>query len=144
MTDRLREAVETFEALDPPMRLELLLDYANDLPALPEALHAERDAGLGRVPECQAPVYLFTRVEQNGQPRVHLYIDAPEEAPTVRGFASLLLQTLDGAAPEEVAAVPDDLLFRLGIGQALGMTRQRGLSAVLYRIKHAVAQQAGG
>lgn len=141
VTDRLREAVEQFELLDAPMRLELLLEYARGLPALPEALRAEREAGLGRVPECQAPVFLYVSLGPEGRLRLHL--DAPEEAPTVRGFLGLLQQTLDGATPEEVAAVPDDLLYRLGIGPALGMTRQQGLAAVLYRLKHAVAEQAG-
>lgn len=141
MTDdvdkRVAEAVETFQMLDPQTRLELLLDYADGLPDLPEALRAERDAGLGRVPECQSPVYLFTATEDG---RVRLHADAPVQAPTVRGFVGLLVGLVDGATPAEVAALPDDLLQRLGIGQALGMTRQRGLTAVLHRVKHAVAE----
>jgi cysteine desulfuration protein SufE len=91
------------------------------------------------VVECQSPVFLYTDVE-DGKTRIWAY--APEQAPTVRGFVSLLVDTLDGAPPAEVAATPDDLLQRIGIGQSLGMTRQRGLSAVLHRIKHAVAEKA--
>lgn len=137
MNEKLHEAVEAFQMLDPQTRLELLLDYADDLPDLPEALRAERDAGFGRVPECQSPVYLFTAVEDG---RVRLHADAPVQAPTVRGFVGLLVGLVDGATPAEVAEVPDDLLYQLGIGQALGMTRLRGLTAVLHRVKHAVAE----
>ncbi len=135
MTERVTEAVEMFQMLEPQTRLELLLDYADNLPDLPESLRAERDAGLGRVVECQSPVYLFTAVE-NG--RVRLHADAPPQAPTVRGFVGLLTELVDGATAAEVAEMPDDLLYRLGIGQSLGMTRQRGLAAVLHRVKHAV------
>ena len=137
MNEKLQEAVENFQMLDPQLRLEMLLDYANALPPLPDHLHAQRDAGLGRVVECQSPVYLFTTVDDN---TVRLFADVPEQAPTARGFVSLLVDALDGAPPADVAAVPDDLLRQLGIAQTLGMTRQRGLGAVLHRIKHAVAE----
>ncbi len=137
MNEKLQETVETFQMLDPQLRLEMLLDYARNLPPLPERLHAQRDAGLGRVVECQSPVFLYTTVE-DGTARI--WADVPEQAPTVRGFVALLVDALDGVPPDEVAAVPDDLLQQLGIAQTLGMTRQRGLGAVLRRIKHAVAQ----
>jgi cysteine desulfuration protein SufE len=139
MNAKLQETVETFQMLEPQLRLEMLLDYANNLPPLPERLHEARDAGLGRVVECQSPVFLYTDVEND---TARIWADVPEQAPTVRGFVSLLVDALDGAPPAEVAATPDDLLQRIGIGQSLGMTRQRGLSAVLHRIKHAVAEKA--
>ena len=139
LNERLTETVANFQLLDPQTRLELLLDYAENLPDLPAALRAERDAGFGRVVECQSPVYLFTAVEDG---RVRLHADAPPQAPTVRGFVGLLTEIVDGATPPEVAQMPDDFLYRLGIGQSLGMTRQRGLAAVLHRVKHAVADVA--
>jgi cysteine desulfuration protein SufE len=91
------------------------------------------------VVECQSPVFLYTDVEDD---TVRIWAYAPEQAPTVRGFVSLLVEALDGATPAEVADTPDDLLRQIGIGPSLGMTRQRGLHAVLQRIKHAVAEQA--
>ena len=139
MNAKLQEAVETFQMLEPQLRLEMLLDYANNLPPLPERLHEARDAGLGRVVECQSPVFLYTQVEDD---TARIWADVPEQSPTVRGFVSLLVDALDGAPPSEVAATPDDLLQQIGIGKSLGMTRQRGLSAVLYRIKHAVSEAA--
>jgi len=38
--------------------------------------------------------------------------------------------------------VPDDLFVRMGLAEAIGMARQRGLAAVLHRVKHAVAERA--
>lgn len=139
MTDRLKEAVENFRMVDPEFRLQMLLEYAEKLPELPEELKEERDAGLNRVEECQSPTYLWVRVN-DGQVEIHG--DAPEEAPTVRGFLSLLVHTLDGGRPDEVADVPLELLRELGIASSIGMTRTRGLSAVLRRVKHEVEEQA--
>ena len=61
--------------------------------------------------------------------------DAPIEAPTVRGFVSLLVEGLNGATVEEVLKVPNDLIERLGLPEILGMLRVRGLSGVLRRVK---------
>jgi cysteine desulfuration protein SufE len=84
-------------------------------------------------------VYLWTEVD-DGQ--VHIYADVPREAPTVRGFVSLLAKTLDGASPDVVAKLPLDLLDQLGLSETLGMTRTQGLTAILHRIKKSVAQAA--
>jgi len=71
--------------------------------------------------------------------KVHIHADVPRESPTVRGFISLLARTLEGAAPEDVAKIPDDLLDQLGLSETLGMTRTQGLTAILQRIKRSVA-----
>jgi cysteine desulfuration protein SufE len=130
----LEAIIPRFKAADRSTRLETLLDYSRKLPPVPQHLDSERSAH--QVPECQTPVFLWVEIE-NG--RVHIYADVPPEAPTVRGFVSLLARTLDGATPEEVARIPDDLLDRLGLSETLGMTRTQGLSAILHRIKRSVA-----
>src|SRR4051794_16671474 len=119
-------------------RIDLLIDFAKNLPPLPDRLAAHKDAS-HRVEECQSPVYLF--VEMVG-PRVALYADAPIEAPTVRGFVSLLLEGLNGATVDEVLRVPADLVERCALQEVLGMLRVRGLSGVLRRIKGEVARAA--
>ncbi len=123
-------------AADRNTRLETLLDLSRKLPALPPALEAEKAGGDRLVRECQTPVHLWVEVTGGV---VHLHADVPRESPTVRGFVSLLVQALDGATPAEVAAVPDDLLHALGLDDALGMVRTQGLTAIVRRIKRAVA-----
>jgi cysteine desulfuration protein SufE len=132
--------IPRFKAADRETRLETLLDYSQKLPPLPQRFEAEKALGHNRVDECQTTVYLWTEVE-SGQ--VHIYADVPREAPTVRGFVSLLARTLDGASPDVVAKLPLDLLDQLGLSETLGMTRTQGLTAILHRIKRSVAQAAG-
>jgi cysteine desulfuration protein SufE len=123
---------------DQQERIELLLDFAKSLPPLPERLAAHKDAS-HRVEECQSPVYLF--VEFDG-PRVALFADAPIDAPTVRGFVSVLVEGLNGATVEEVLQVPGDLVERCGLAEILGMLRVRGLTGVLRRLKGEVTKAA--
>ena len=128
--------IPRFKAADRSTRLETLLDYSRKLPPLPERLEAEKDRGDHRVHECQTPVFLWVELEDG---KVHIHADVPRESPTVRGFISLLARTLEGAAPEDVARAPDDLLDQLGLSETLGMTRTQGLTAILQRIKRSVA-----
>lgn len=132
MIDALQKIVRRFQGSDKQTRLELLLDYSKKLPPLPERFHAARDQGINRVPECQSPVFLFLEREGDG---VVLHADAPREAPTVRGFVSILAKALHGALAQDVAELPGDLLDQLGLTEALGMTRMHGLTAMVGRIR---------
>jgi cysteine desulfuration protein SufE len=133
----LDKLIRRFQAADRNTRLEALLDYSRKLPPLPERYEAEKAAGHNRVPECQTPVFLWIEREDG---RVRFHADVPRESPTVRGYVALLATALDGATPAEVAAVPDDLLDQLRLGETLGMMRTQGLTAILGRIKRTVAQ----
>ena len=119
-------------------RIELLIDYAKSLPPLPERLAAHKDAS-HRVEECQSPVYLFVEMEGD---RVAIHADAPIEAPTVRGFVALLIEGLNGSTLEDVLAVGNDLIDRIGLPEILGMLRVRGLNGVLNRLKAEVTRAA--
>jgi cysteine desulfuration protein SufE len=134
---RLAETREDFLALGIPDRLQLLLEFSNELPALPER-YAEHPDLLERVVECQAPVYIFVEVDDG---RVHLYATAPAESPTTRGFASILAQGLDGLTVDEVFAVPDDYPQSLGLSEAVSPLRVRGMTGMLARAKRQLRQR---
>src|SRR5271170_6966915 len=138
MTKKMEEIATELSQADRQERIDLLLDFAKSLPPLPDRLAAHKDAA-HRVEECQSPVYLFA--ELDGE-RVSLHADAPIEAPTVRGFVSLLLEGLNGATVEEILQVPGDLVERCGLAEILGMLRVRGLSGVLRRLKGEVTREA--
>src|SRR5262245_23233343 len=138
MTQKLADLIRELAEVDRQERIELLIDLARSLPRLPERLEAHKDA-THRVEECQSPVYLFVEVDQG---RVELNADVPVEAPTVRGFVSLLVEGLQGASPSEVAQTPDDLVRRTGLLEILGMQRVSGLDSVVRRLKRATAQAA--
>ena len=137
MPPRLDAIVTELATADKQDRIELLIDFAKSLKPLPERLHGLRDA-THRVEECQSPVYLF--VERAAGDQVRLFADAPIEAPTVRGFVSILLEGLDGASADEILAVPSDLVDRIGMPEILGMLRVHGLNGVLRRLKSEVAR----
>ncbi|MBX3093234.1 MAG: SufE family protein [Cryobacterium sp.] len=129
---------EEFLALDQQDRLMLLLEFANDLPELPSH-YAEHPDLLERVVECQSPVYLFVEVDADNA--VHLFATAPPEAPTTRGFASILVQGLEGLSAEEVLAIPADFPQTLGLNEAVSPLRIRGMSGMLGRTKRQIRER---
>jgi cysteine desulfuration protein SufE len=137
---QLTEIREDFLALEQPDRLQLLLEFSNELPELPERYRDHPDL-FERVVECQSPVYIFVEVDQDSL--VHLYATAPAESPTTRGFASILAQGLDGLTVDDVLAVPDDFPQTIGLSQAVSPLRLRGMTAMLGRTKRQLRERAG-
>ncbi|MGN7798599.1 SufE family protein [Leifsonia sp. 22587] len=138
LTGALAEIRDDFQALEQNDRLQLLLEFSDELPELPERYRDHPDL-LERVEECQAPVFIF--VEVDADRIVHLYATAPREAPTTRGFASILVQGLAGLTADEVLAVPDEYPQTLGLTQAVSPLRLRGMSALLGRAKRQVREK---
>ena len=134
---QLAELVDDFADLDAKQRLELLLELSRELPALPERYTDAADS-MEQMHECQSPLFLAVEVEPEGERLVHLFFSAPPEAPTTRGFASIMHTGLDGEPAAEVLAVPDDFYTALGLGQAVSPLRLRGMVAILARIKKQV------
>jgi cysteine desulfuration protein SufE len=126
----LAEIVADFAAVEGQDKLQLLLEFSRELPELPA--HLQPDA-MEPVPECQSP--LFLAVDASDRDRVRLHFSAPPEAPTTRGFASILQQGLDGRRATEILEVPDDFYSALGLAEAVSPLRLRGMSAMLARIK---------
>ena len=133
MPEPLAEVVSEFGEVAGQDKLKLLLEFADDLPPLPAGLE---EAAMEPVPECQSP--LFLHVDAADRQQVRLYFSAPAEAPTTRGFASILATGLDGQPAEDILAVPDDFYTDLGLAALISPLRLRGMSAMLTRIKRRV------
>lgn len=134
----LEEIREEFLELETRDRLQLLLEFSNELPSLPPEYTDHPDL-LERVVECQSPVYIFVDVDADSV--VHLHATAPKESPTTRGFASILVQGLAGLTVDEVLAVPDDYPNTIGLTEAVSPLRIRGMTGMLARAKRQVREK---
>lgn len=136
MPASLQQIVETFRDAPKALRLPLLLEYAEKLPPLPPGV----EGSLERVHECQTPLFLRATTDADG--RVALVFDAPEEAPTTRGFASVVHAGLHGRTVEEVLAVPDDFYTDMGLAELISPLRLRGMGAIVARVKRQLKDAA--
>ncbi|MCS6711728.1 SufE family protein [Brachybacterium sp. EF45031] len=139
----LQEIADDFTALPPKERLQLLLEFSDGLPELPER-YADHPELLEPVPECQSPIFLITEVEGTGRDATaHLFFSAPPEAPTTRGFAGILAEGLDGLTVGEVLDVPGDVTERMGLAEVVSPLRLRGMAGMLGRIKRQLREKSG-
>lgn len=137
-TQGAQEIIEAFQEVTQNVKLELLLEYSEALPALPER-YKDHPELLERVEECQSPVYLF--VEVDAETTVHIFLTAPDEAPTTKGFASLLQLALDKEKADIVLSFDDSFVDSLGITDLVSPLRIRGLQGMLMRIKRQVKEK---
>lgn len=135
LPEALAEIREDFLALPEPERLQLLLEFSQELPPVPAEYDGHPEL-CERVAECQSPVYIVVDVSADGI--VAMHATAPPEAPTTRGFASILVQGLSGLTADEVLAVPDDYPQSIGLTRAVSPLRIAGMTGMLARAKRQV------
>ena len=138
---RLAEIIENFQLCVGREKFELLIQYAENFPPLPDWLKDQR-GNMEPVPECMSPVFVQARIESG---HMQFFFDVPAESPTVRGFAAILGEGLRGATPEEVLRVPNDFYQKMGLHELLTQQRLNGISAILAHMKQfavaAIAQE---
>ncbi len=140
LPEQLKEIVEDFSLADGQEKLELLLQYSESLPPIPENKKQSQDE-MEQVPECMTPV--FIQSESDGE-KMHFYFEVPPESPTVRGFAAILAFGLNGLTPEEILQVPNEFYQTLGLESLLSYQRMHGFSGILAHIKRLAAAELNG
>lgn len=128
---RLTEIIDEFQYSEGREKLELLLYYSERMPPMPEGIEGSGDE-LRQVHECMTPVFVYAETEDD---KMHFYFDVPPESPTVRGYASLLAEGLDGATAEQVLGVPNDFYLQMRLQEVLTNQRMNGISAILTHMK---------
>jgi len=128
---RLGEIIEDFNLCEGQEKLELLLEFAESLPPLPDWLQGKRDA-MDHVHECMTPVFVHAEQQESG---LRYYFDVPEESTTVRGYAALLREGVEDASPEAVLRIPPDFYTQMGLHRVLTPQRLNGIGAILAHMK---------
>ena len=132
---RLSQIVEDFSWVEGRDKLELLLEYSEKMPPLPDWLN--RETNMEQIHECMTPVFVHAELEDGG---MHYYFDIPPESPTVRGYAAILGEGLQGVAPEDVLKVPGNFYIEMGLHKVLTTQRLNGIGAILAHIKRLATQ----
>ena len=133
------DVIEDFSLVPDTEKLQLLLEYSEALPEL-DPRFGENPELMERVEECQSPV--FIAVEGSGE-KVNLFFSAPREAPTTRGFASVLNSALNGQSAQDILDLPDDFPTALGLDALISPLRVRGMRGMLARIKRMTRELVG-
>ncbi len=135
--DALAEIRDAFLETPETDRLLLLLEFSDELPDVSDEVATHPEI-YERVAECQSPVYIHVEVDDG---IVTMHATAPPEAPTTRGFASILVQGLTGLTADQVLAIPNDYPQTIGLTKAVSPLRIGGMTGMLMRAKNQVRQK---
>lgn len=133
---RLERLLDRFEALSRDQTMALLVEFADQFAELPPRFAERARDERYVVHECMTPVSLFSEVREG---RIYFFADVPRSAPTIRALLAIFTQALNGEPPESVLAIPPDYVTRLMRKVGL-MTRERGLNAMVARMKRHAAE----
>ena len=129
--DRLQEIIEDFRWAEGREKLDLLLEYAQNLPPLPGWLATDHDS-MDQVHECMSPVFVAAETHDGA---MTFYFDVPSEAPTVRGYAALMADGGSGCTPQGILGIPGDFFQAMGLQEVISYQRINGISAILAHMK---------
>lgn len=132
---KLAEIIEDFSYCEGNEKLEYLLELSESMPTFPPEIEALKD-DIEEVHECISPVFVYG---ESNDGVMTFYFNAPPEAPTARGFASMLMQGVNGSSAEQVLAIPNDFYLATGLNKVLSGQRMRGLGAFLNYMKRFAA-----
>lgn len=141
LPEKLQQIVHRFSGAPRELKGQALLRYGNQVPPLPPE-YASRPDRLARVHECQSPFFLATELDEDGS--VHLFFDCPPETPTVRGYAGILREGLEGEHFSVVLEVPADFYVGMGLEEVVSPMRLRGMRAILTAIRRSLQVQLEG
>jgi cysteine desulfuration protein SufE len=136
---RLAEIVTDFSIAEGREKLELLLEYADQLPVLPAGMEND-PAKMESVPECMTPVSIAAELKDNA---ITYYFSVPVESPTVRGYAAILAEGLNGQPPAQVLRISPDFYLQMGLQSVLSMQRMNGFSSMLAHVKRLALEKMG-
>lgn len=141
LPQKLQKIVDRFANAPHELKGQALLQYAKRVPPLPPE-YADDPSRLARVHECQSPFFLATEVDENGG--VHLFFDCPPETPTVRGFAGIIREGLEGEHFSVVLEVPTTFYSSMGLEEVVSPMRLRGMRSILAAIRRSIRGQVEG
>jgi cysteine desulfuration protein SufE len=124
---------ETLELLDlvpdRAERIQLLIDIADRFEEVPPRLARRPFAAEHLVPACESQAYVWGEERPDGNLDFHFAVENPQGI-SAKSLAVILDEGLSGAPLDQVAAVPQDLVYRV-FGRELSMGKSMGLMGMV-------------
>ncbi len=130
----LAEVVADFELVDRMLRAEMLIEYADRFREAPEAVARRPFPDASRAPRCESEAFVFAVDRPDGTLDYHFAVENPQGI-SAKAWGVILGETLSGQPLEAVAAVPQDVLYRI-FGRELSMGKGQGMLGMLELVQH--------
>jgi cysteine desulfuration protein SufE len=139
LPDRLERLLAALDTLDRGDRIQMLIEFAGQFRPVPSRIAQRPYPAEHRVPGCESEVYVWAEPEPKGGLTYYFAVENPQGI-SAMALAGILGSSLSGAALDEVAAVPADLVYRI-FGRELSMGKSLGLMGMVNMVRAAARQQ---
>ncbi len=130
----LADVVAEFEQLDRTLRAEMLIEWADRYREVAPAVAARPFPEARRAPRCESEAYVFATDRADGTLDFAFAVEN-RQGLSAKAWAVILGETLSGQPLEQVAAVPQDVVYRV-FGRDLSMGKGQGLLGMLELVQH--------
>jgi cysteine desulfuration protein SufE len=120
-------------------RIQLLIDIADRFREVPPRIARRPFSEENRVPACESEAYVWAETRPDGALDFHFAVENPQGI-SARAMAVLLGDSLSGAPPEQVAAVPQDIVYQV-FGNELSMGKSMGLMGMVSMVNNLAKKQ---
>src|SRR4028118_1085446 len=107
-------------------KYEYIIDIGKKLKPLPDVYKTEDN----KIKGCQSQVWLHPHIENN-----KVFFEGDSDAVIVKGLIGLLIRTLSGQRPEDIASTNLYFIDKIGMSQHLAQTRSNGLASMVKQMK---------
>lgn len=110
-------------------RIQLLIDIAGKFQEVPPQVAARPFPEESRVPACESEAFVWAQRRPDGKLDFHFAVENPQGI-SAKAMAVILKESLSGQPLEQVAAVPQDIVYQV-FGKELSMGKSMGLMGMV-------------
>jgi cysteine desulfuration protein SufE len=130
MPEKLARTLETLGLVsDRAERIQLLIDIADRFREVPPRLAQRPFPGEHQVPACESEAYVWAEPRADGTLDYHFAVENPQGI-SAKAMAVILGDAVSGAPLEQVAAIPQDIVYKV-FGNELSMGKSMGLMGMV-------------
>lgn len=134
LPEKLADLLATLELVDDRnVRIQLLIDLAEGFEEVPASVAARPFPESHRVPGCESEAFVWAEPLPDRTFRYRFAVENPQGI-SAKAMA-VLLDTLSGAPPEQVAEIDQDIVYRV-FGRELSMGKSMGLMGMVSMVKN--------
>ncbi len=129
LPERLEEFLEEIESFDRAERTEVLLDFSDRFAEVPDRIATRPFPEEHRVQRCESEAYVWSESDDSERLKFYFAVENPQGV-SARSLAMILDKMLSGQPVDQVAAVPQDVVYRI-FGKELSLGKGQGLMGML-------------
>lgn len=123
---------DMFKNMERSQRIKMLIDIGATYREVPPEIASRPFAEDRKVPACESQAYVWA-VEEGDGLKYYFAVENPQGV-SAKATAALIDRTCSGVPPEQVAAIPTDIIYEI-FGEELSIAKNMGLTNMLQMCK---------